>query len=606
MPASQFQSFEEATSPATGGPRLAALRAELTRRGLAGFVVPRADEHQGEYVPPFAQRLAWLTGFTGSAGLSVVLADKAAVFIDGRYTVQVKVQTDPAHYTPVDLALTESWIAENLPAGAALGFDPWLHTADGVTMLARAVAQADGQLVAVSSNPVDAVWPDQPARPTAKVSLHPLEFAGLQAADKLAQVQAALAKIRCQALVVSDPHSVAWLFNIRGGDVSHTPLPLAYAIVPAEGRATLFIAGAKLDETVRSALAPLTDQREPEEMVDFLKLLAATGARIRLDQATGAYALKQIIESAGGTGDVGPDPIALMKAVKNRVEQEGSRSAHRRDGVAMARFLAWFEEQAPTGRLTEIDAVEVLEDFRRETNALAEISFPSISGAGPNAALPHYRVSRSSNRQIGDGIFLIDSGGQYQDGTTDITRTIAVGTPSAEMRDRFTRVLQGHIAIATAVFPKGTSGAQLDSFARRPLWEAGMDFDHGTGHGVGSFLSVHEGPQRLAKTGTTPLEAGMILSNEPGYYKEGAYGIRIENLILVVEKQIPGAERPMLGFETLTFTPIDLALVEPALMTAAEIRWLNDYHAEVRRLIAPGLDPATLAWLTHATRPIGN
>ncbi|MDJ1158596.1 aminopeptidase P family protein [Chelatococcus sp. SYSU_G07232] len=607
MPQSQFQSFDDGADPSLGPARLALLRGELARRGLDGFVVPRADEHQGEYVPKNAERLAWLTGFTGSAGTAVVLRDRAAVVVDGRYTLQVREQIDTRAFTPVDLAETtpEAWIEGNLPEGATLAYDPWLHTADGVKRLEKAVAAAGGRLVPVDGNPLDAVWNDRPPAPQAPVRPHPLAFAGEASEAKLTRVREALAKARCDALVVSDPHNLAWLFNLRGSDVAHTPLPLGYALVPRDGQATLFLDPAKVGDEVRSLLAPVARFAAPAELGPALQALAKTGARVRLDAATAGYALSRLVEAAGGKVDVGPDPITLMKAVKNRTEREGARAAHRRDAVAMARFLAWFAAEAPSGRLTEIDAVEMLEDARRQTNALLDLSFPSISGAGPNAALPHYHVTRRSNRRIEPGIFLIDSGAQYQDGTTDITRTLAVGAVSAEMRDRFTRVLRGHIAIATAVFPKGTSGAQIDAFARRPLWEAGLDFDHGTGHGVGSFLSVHEGPQRISKLGTTPLEAGMILSNEPGYYKQGAYGIRIENLIVVEPRDIPQAERQMLGFETITLAPIDLALVEPRLMTAEEIAWLNDYHARVRETLAPQVDEATRDWLVEATRAIG-
>jgi Xaa-Pro aminopeptidase len=607
MASSIFQSFDKATNAATGAERLSRLRVELARRGLDGFIVPRADEHQGEYVPSSAERLAWLTSFTGSAGYAVVLADKAAVLVDGRYTLQVRDEVDLAQFTPVAIADTslEAWIEANLPAGAKLGYDPWLHTADQVARLEKAAAAAGGEFVPVSSNPLDAVWSDRPPPPRAPAAVQPLAFAGEAAEDKIARAREALAKARAAALVISDPHNLAWLFNIRGGDVGHTPLVLAYAILPAEGRPTIFADPAKITDEVAAHLAPLADVAGADAFIGALEVVAKGGGAVRIDAATGAVALKQAVEAAGGKPDLGADPLTKMKAVKNAAEQEGSRSAHRRDGAAMARFLAWFSREAPSGRITEIDAAERLEAFRRETNALMEVSFPTISAAGPNAALPHYRVTRASNRTIEPGIFLVDSGAQYRDGTTDITRTMAVGTVSDEMRDRFTRVLKGHIAIATAVFPKGTSGAQIDTLARQALWQAGLDFDHGTGHGIGAYLSVHEGPQRISKLGTVPLEPGMILSNEPGYYKEGAYGIRIENLILVEPRDIPGAERPMLGFETLTFTPIDRVLIEPSLMTADEIAWLDRYHAEVLARIGPAVDEETRAWLVEATRPVG-
>jgi Xaa-Pro aminopeptidase len=604
----QFQFFDDTTSPTQGPERIAKLRTEMARRGLDGFIVPRADEHQGEYVPRSAERLAWLTGFTGSAGTVVVLQDRAALVVDGRYTVQAAEQVDTSVIAPVQLAETsvEDWVAANLPEGGTLAYDPWLHTQDGLKRLEQAVQRAGGTLAPVDMNLIDVIWIDRPAPPQAPVRPHPFEYAGEDAASKLERIRRKMAEAKLDALVVSDPHNLAWAFNLRGGDVGHTPLPLGYAILPREGRASLFFDPAKVTNEAGAAVGDLADFAPIGSFQEALDNLGRRGGKIRVDSATGAVALIRRIEAAGGTVDGGADPIALMKAVKNQAEIAGSRAAHLRDGVAVARFLAWLDREAPRGSLTEIDAVEALEAFRVETGALRNISFPTISGAGPNAALPHYRVTTSSNRRIeADQIFLIDSGAQYEDGTTDITRTIVVGEPSPEMKDRFTRVLKGHIAIAQAVFPKGVTGAQIDAFARKPLWEAGLDFDHGTGHGIGSYLSVHEGPQRIAKTGHTPLEIGMMLSNEPGFYKPGAYGIRIENLILVEPRTIPGGDREMLGFETLTFTPIDLRLVEPSIMTADEIAWLNAYHAKVRELIGPGLDAETRAWLDQATRAIG-
>jgi len=604
----QFQFFDDTTSPTQGPVHIAKLRAELNRRGFSGFIVPRADEHQGEYVPKSAERLAWLTGFTGSAGTAVVLTDKAALVVDGRYTVQAAEQVDTSVITPVQLAdiSAEDWIAANLPEGGILAYDPWLHTSDSLKRLEQAVARAGGSLAPVDINLVDVIWIDRPAPPQAPVRPHPLAYAGQTAAEKLERIRSKMAEAKLDALVISDPHNLAWAFNLRGGDVGHTPLPLGYAVLPRNGRATLFFDPAKITNEVGAAVGELAEFAPISGFQSALDALGQKGGKVRIDSATGAVALIRRVEAAGGTVDVGADPITLMKAVKNEAEIAGSHAAHLRDGIAMARFLAWLDREAPKGQLTEIDAVEALEKFRIETGALKNISFPSISGAGPNAALPHYRVTASSNRKIENGqIFLIDSGAQYEDGTTDITRTIIVGEPTAEMKDRFTRVLRGHIAIARAVFPKGTTGAQIDAFARKPLWDAGLDFDHGTGHGIGSYLSVHEGPQRIAKTGTTPLEPGMLLSNEPGYYKAGAYGIRTENLILVEPRAIPGGDREMLGFETLTFTPIDLRLVEPAIMDADEIAWLNDYHARVREKIGPHLDAETRNWLDDATRAIG-
>jgi Xaa-Pro aminopeptidase len=604
----RFQTFDDRTEPAAAAARVAALRGELKRRGLDGFIVPRADRQQNEYVPPSEERLAWLTGFSGSAGVAVVLLDRAVLFVDGRYLLQAREQVDPAVFT-VDHLIDhppETWLEENLTAGTSLGYEPWLHTIGAAEKLAKACEAAGATLVPVDTNPVDAVWTDRPPPPLGPVVLHDARFAGEEAAAKLGRVAAEVAKARADALVVSDPHAVAWAFNIRGSDVAHTPLPLAFALVPKEGRAALYVDGRKLANAARHRLEELADVREPSALEGDLATLAAAGRTVRLDQATAADALARIVTGAGGKVSRGADPIALMKAVKNAVEIDGARAAHRRDGAAVARFLAWFDREAPRGRLTEIEAVEALESFRRETGLLKDVSFPTIAGSGPNGAIVHYRVTRASNRRIDRGeLFLVDSGAQYEDGTTDITRTVAVGEPTAEMRERFTRVLKGHIAIARAVFPDGASGAQLDSFARQYLWAAGLDFDHGTGHGVGSYLSVHEGPARISKLGTAALKRGMILSNEPGYYRTGAYGIRIENLVLVVAAPpVAGAEKDLNAFETLTFAPIDRRLVVPALLTHEERRWLNDYHARVAATVTPLVDDDTRAWLEAATRPL--
>lgn len=602
----RFQSFSEPSDPSQVAPRVAALRAALAKQGLDGFIVPRADEHQGEYVPAHMARLAWLTGFTGSAGNAVVLADKAALIVDGRYTIQSAAQTDTSVVTPTKMEETplDKWVEANLQAGGKLGYDPWLHTVDGVAKLEKAVSVAGGMLVPVTPNPVDALWSDRPAPPTAPVKAHPAAYAGESSADKLARIQKELAKAKVDALVLSDPHALAWTFNIRGGDVEHTPLPLGYAIVPREGRPTVFLAPEKITNEAGDAIGALGEIAPPQALEQQLKALGAAKAKVRLDSSTAASALATLIQDAGGTPEAGTDPIALMKARKNEEELNGSRRAHLRDGAAIVRFLSWLAREAPKGGLTEIDAVAALEAERLKTGELRDVSFTTIAGAGPNAALPHYRVTESSNRRIEPGIFLVDSGGQYEDGTTDITRTLVVGEPSAEMRDRYTRVLKGHLAISRAVFPKGTSGAQLDAFARAPLWQAGLDFDHGTGHGVGSYLSVHEGPQRLSKLGTTPLEPGMILSNEPGYYKEGAYGIRIENLIVVEERQIPGAERTMYGFETVTWCPYEQALIDLSLLDEGELAWINAYHAQVWSNLAPLVEGEAKAWLEQACLPL--
>ncbi len=599
---SHFQSFAEAGGPGKAPERVAALRRALKDAGVDGFIVPRADEHQNEYVPAGAERLLWLTGFSGSAGLAVVLKDKAALFVDGRYTEQAKAQTDPALFElrhvvedpPVE------WIGRNLRSGEKLGYDPRLHTPDAVSRFSAACEKAGAELVALPANPIDGVWPDRPQPPLGLISQHRDRYAGETSAAKIGRVQESLKGPA--GLLVSDPHNLAWLFNIRGADVAHTPLPLGFAYVPSDGRPVVFLDSRKLTPAVGDLLGQMAELKEPDQLLAFLEGLGKGGSRIAFDAATTPALLTQTLEHAGGKAEIGADPITLMKAAKNKAELAGAHAAQERDGAALARFLAWFDTEAPQGRLTEIDAVKALETFRRVTGALKDISFPTIAGAGPHAALPHYRVSESSNRRIDRGLFLIDSGAQSEDGTTDVTRTIAVGRPTGVMRDRFTRVLKGHIAIARAVFPKGTTGAQIDALARVSLWRAGLDFDHGVGHGVGSYLSVHEGPHRIAKTGTTALVPGMILSNEPGYYAPGAFGIRIENLVVVEPRAIAGAEREMLGFETLTLAPIDLRLVERKLMDADEIKWLDSYHARVRKALSPLVDPATRRWLADATR----
>ena len=606
----RFQSFEDRAERAASGPRLAALRTELARRGLTGWIVPHADPHQNEYVPASERRLAWLTGFTGSAGVAIILIERALLFVDGRYTLQAREQADLSLFSIEHLVETppDRWLEQNLTASDRIGYDPWLHTVEGAEKLAKACAATGAALIPIEPDLIDAIWTDRPPPPLGPIKLHDLRFAGESAEDKLARIRAEIAKLKADALVVSDPHAVAWAFNIRGADVAHTPLPLAFAIVPVQGRPSLYVDGRKLANDVRHRLEELADVRAPADFAPALSALGESKKTVRLDQATAADALARLVIGRGGKVTRGADPIALMKAVKNSVEIAGARAAHIRDGAAMVRFLAWFERAAPGGKLTEIDAVEALETFRRDTGLLKDISFPTIAGAGPDGAIVHYRVTSKTDRVIAPGeLFLIDSGAQYEDGTTDITRTLAVGEPTAEMRDRFTRVLKGHIAIARAVFPDGTTGAQLDSFARQFLWAAGLDFDHGTGHGVGSYLSVHEGPARISKLGTSALKRGMILSNEPGYYKTGAYGIRIENLVLVVEAlPAAGGEKPLDAFETLTLAPIERRLIAPQLLTAEETGWLDRYHARVAETLSPHLDAETRAWLAAATtRPLG-
>lgn len=600
-----FQSFDDLADPSIGAPRLALLRAELAKRGLAGFVVPRADEHQGEYVPASAERLKWLTGFSGSAGAAVVMTARAAIFVDGRYTLQVRDQVDMALYEQVHLhELPPSrWLPTAVAAGDVIGIDPWLHTIEGVRKLTKALTEV-GAAVRPVDNLVDAIWADRPAAPKGRVSIQPLDLAGEAVGDKRARVAAALTAKGADVTVLTQPDSIAWLFNIRGADVPHTPLALAFALIDAAGAATLFIDPDKLGPDERAHLAAEATLA-PAEAFQAALAGVATGTKVLVDPAWVADAIGASLTAAGAVLIEGDDPITLMKAVKNAAELDGARVAHKRDGVAFARFLEWFDGAA-AGDLDEIGVVTALEGFRRETGQLLDVSFDTIAGAGPNGAIVHYRVSRATNRKVDkNSVFLIDSGAQFRDGTTDITRTLAVGEVSDEIRDRFTRVLKGNIAIACVRFPAGTTGAQLDTLARMALWQAGLDYDHGTGHGVGSYLSVHEGPQRISKLGTVPLQAGMILSNEPGYYKTGAYGIRVETLIVVTEAtDIPGGDRPMHGFETITLAPIDRRLIKPELLTAAEIDWLDAYHARVRTEIGPQVDAKTRAWLEQATRPL--
>ncbi len=605
-------------TPTKGAERAAALRAKLKEIALDGFIVPRADEHQGEYVPKSSERLAWLTGFTGSAGTAVVLADKAAIFVDGRYTLQVREQVDASVFEPVAVMETSvaDWLKANVAKGAKIGYDPWLMTRAQVRQIAKGLDAVGAELVAVEENPLDAVWPDRPEPPVAAVSEQPEALAGKPVEEKIAEASKIVAEKRADAAILTDPASIAWLFNIRGGDLAHTPSPLAFAALHAEGRPELFIDGRKLSNAVRDRLEAFADVREARDFSARLAALGKEKLKVLYDPQGSAEAVARLVEAAGGTIVEGADPVALPKAKKNAAELQGARTAHLRDGVAMLRFLRFIETAQP-GSLTEIDAAKKLEALRVEAAEedgvpLADLSFDSISSTGPNAAINHYRVTERTNRRLESGeLYLIDSGGQYRDGTTDITRTVLIGEPSRErldlFRDRFTLVLKGHIAIASARFPKGTTGAQLDPFARRALWQAGLDFDHGTGHGVGAYLSVHEGPQRIAKTGHTPLEPGMIISNEPGYYRAGDFGIRIENLVVVREAEpVPGGDRPMHSFETITLSPIDRRLIDPLLMTPAEIAWLDAYHARVFGALSgwPTLSAEDRAWLEAACRPI--
>jgi Xaa-Pro aminopeptidase len=587
--------------------RLAALRDTLADDRLDGFVVPLTDEHMSEYVGGYAQRLAWLTGFEGSAGSAAVLAAEAAIFVDGRYTLQVREQVDAALYSyqTVPRVQVADWLEERVRQGQRVGYDPWLHTCGWVRDTGKRLNERGAELVAVDHNPIDRIWSTRPDPSTAPFEVHDVAHAGRDSAAKRADIAAWLKSRAADCVVIAALDSIAWLFNVRGRDVARTPVGLAFAIVNADGSAELFAAEGKVTAEVAAHLGDAIAVRDRSAFVAALGALG--GKTVVADPATCVAAIFAALAAAGARVIEARDPCILAKAVKNATEIAGARAAHRRDGVALTRFLHWFENEAPKGWLTELSAAAKLEAIRRESNLLRDLSFDTISGAGPNGAVVHYRASEQTNRPIeANSIFLIDSGGQYVDGTTDVTRTVVVGTPTAEMRDRFTRVLKGHIALARAVFPTGTRGSQLDALARQFLWSAGLDYAHGTGHGVGSYLSVHEGPQRIATFGggDEPLLAGMILSDEPGYYKAGEYGIRIENLLLVVPVTIAGAEHEMLGFETLTLAPIDIALVDAALLTADERQWLNDYHARVRSELSPLVEPELAEWLETATRPI--
>ena len=589
--------------------RLAALRQELTDRGVHGFLVPLADEHQSEFPSQGAQRLAWLTGFSGSAGMAVILPERAAIFVDGRYTLQVRDQIDLGHFEVQHITEEppSDWIAANANAGWQIGYDPWLHTADGLARLRVGCDRAGATLVAMEPNPLDAVWSDQPARPLTPAVAHGAQYAGRDAGEKRAQAAKAIEAEGADATVLTAPDSIAWLLNIRGGDLPNTPVTLCFAILSADGRVQLFIDQRKLSGEARAHLGNEVSVFDSDAFGAALAALGKAAATVQISPGTAPAWVIDRLEDSGATLLRKQDPCVLPKACKNAVELTGTRNAHIRDGAALCRFLAWLSVEAPKGTVDELGAVDRLYAFRATGERFRGLSFDTISGAGSNGAIVHYHSTPETNRTLEEGsLFLVDSGAQYLDGTTDVTRTVAIGTPTAEMRDRFTRVLKGHIAVATARFPAGTSGGQLDTLARHALWQEGLDFDHGTGHGVGSYLGVHEGPQRISKRfGDVPLRPGMILSNEPGYYKTGAFGIRIENLEIVrAAEKDAGAEREMLGFEALTLAPIDLALVDTSIMTAAEIDWLNRYHKRVRETVGPLVDDATGAWMEEATRPV--
>jgi len=591
-----LQSFTASTRPDQGPPRLLALRRELTARGLDGFIVPRADAHQGEYVSPRDERLAWLTGFTGSAGFCIVLAQVAGVFIDGRYRVQVRGQIDLGVFTPVNWPDTSpaDWLRAQAPEAAVIGFDPWLHTPDEITRLRAGLEGSAITLTPLTDNPVDAIWPDQPAPPRGKVRAHPLALAGRSSGEKRRALAADLRAQGVSAVALTLPDSISWLLNIRGSDIARNPVVQAFALLHDDARLDLFIDRAKLGDLALDGDVTL---HAPE---GYEAALRAQNGRVQFDPATAPLA----VAGALTQGAPGADPCLMPKACKTAAELEGMRAAHRRDGAAMVEFLAWYDS-APLGDLTEIDIARKLEDMRHATGELLDLSFETISSTGPNAAIVHYRVTGESNRRLRDGdLFLLDSGGQYPDGTTDITRTLPVGTVAPERRAAYTRVLQGMIAMSRARFPHGVAGAHLDALARYPLWLAGQDYDHGTGHGVGAALSVHEGPVRLSRLSTLPLAEGMILSNEPGYYREGEFGIRIENLIAVRPAPDMGEGRAMFEFETLTLAPIDTRLIEPALLSPPETAWLNAYHARILAEIGPLVAENTRIWLTRACAPL--
>ncbi|MDK1490303.1 aminopeptidase P family protein [Sinorhizobium sp. 7-81] len=608
-----FQSFEVTSTPQFGKERTAALRAAFPALDIDGFLVPRADEFQGEYVPASSERLSWLTGFTGSAGVALITQRKAIVFVDGRYVTQLKEQVDGSVFTGGDLIgePPHVWLEGHAPKGFRLGIDPWLHTGAEVLKLQKALAAIGGALVFLDHNPLDRIWTARPAAPLGRVTIQPIEHAGQLAKEKIAAIAAGLEKTKAAAVVLTDPSSVAWTFNIRGSDVPHTPHPLARAIIHAGGRAEIFLDKRKTGIEQEAYLTQLADIAAPASFEDRLAALAETGAAIMIDPDLAPFAIGELIRQKGGSVIGAVDPARLPRARKNAAEIQGSVRAHLQDGAAMVEFLAWLDQTEP-GSVTEIAATERLEATRatvgeRMQNPLKDISFDTIAGAGSHAAIMHYRVTTDTDRTIEPGtMFLIDSGAQYINGTTDITRTVAIGSVPEEQKRFFTLVLKGMIAISTARFPKGSRGVDLDPLARIALWKAGAEYAHGTGHGVGSYLSVHEGPQRIARLSTQELLSGMILSNEPGYYRPGAFGIRIENLVVVREaSEIEGGDLPMLGFDTLTYCPIDRRLVLPALLTDDELAWLNAYHAETREKLMPLLaSDETRNWLKAATEAI--
>ena len=591
-----FQTFDTTTTPDQGPPRIAALRDLMAREGWDAVLVPRADAHQGEYVAPCDARLEWLTGFTGSAGFAVITPNEAALFVDGRYTVQGRAQTAPeVSIVPWPKTKLHEWLADHL-SGSVLAFDPWLHTVREIEGLRKALETRNIEVRAVA-NPVDLFWTDRPAPPNAKAVPYPADLAGKTSSEKREEVAVALRKAGHHAAVITQPDSIAWLLNIRGADIPRVPIMQAFAIVHEDARVDLFCVPAKV-----GALGPdpAITVHEWDALASALTYLSGP---VRLDPATCPWQVKELLAEGEVEIAEGTDPCALPKARRTQAELDGTRAAHRRDAAAMCRFLAWLDRQEP-GTFTEISVVTALEGFRRETNVLRDISFDTIAGAGPNGAIVHYRVNRETDRTVAPGLLLVDSGGQYEDGTTDITRTVLIGDPPlGDERSLFTAVLRGMIAVSRARFPKGTAGRDIDPLARQFLWAEGRDYDHGTGHGVGHYLSVHEGPQRISRISEVPLEPGMILSNEPGYYREGAFGIRIENLIAVTTADAEEG-RDFLGFETLTLVPIDRRLIDAQALSQAERTWIDAYHARVADEIGPLLAGRDRDWLMDAARPL--
>ncbi len=585
--------------------RLAEIRTALTTLKLDGLLLPRADEYQNENLPPSAARMEWLTGFTGSWGFVAVLKDKAAAFVDGRYTIQAAQQIDASLFEivcTVDISI-EDWLVANVSQGAKLGYDPWLFTKEGLAKIRSALAPLNVELVSLDKNPIDSAWSNRPSPPLSPVKIHDVKYTGASVSDKLQQIRSSLSKAGATHLVITQTDNLAWTFNIRGADIENTPLSFGFAVISAD-QAQIFMDPRKVSDSVRQSLSKDAAFEPIEDFQTALKTLR-TDAKVIIDPKASVVAIRDSVKSSGASLLEIADPVTMAKAQKNATELQGARDAHRRDGAAMVNFLHWFEKTDPS-TLSEIDLDEALYRFRKATGALQDVSFESIVGSGPNGAIAHYRVSHQSSRKLDqNNLIVVDSGGQYLDGTTDITRTLVVGTPTHAMKTNFTRVLQGMIAITLARFPKGTSGVQLDILARQAFWQAGLDYDHGTGHGVGSYLGVHEGPSRISKIPSPPLLSGMILSNEPGYYEEHGYGIRIENLVIVKEPEIPaGGTRPMHSFETLTLCPIALNAIDASMLSVVERNWLNIYHARVLEEVSPLVAPDVQDFLKRACTPL--